>query len=196
MLVVLLIAIALILIHFEGHVVTPSNHFNQAVRHLRYKVNKARFLPHHLQLEMTVYQYAPRTRFSTLSAPRLSANGCVFRGLVLFHITNNHQPVFPSPTEVIAHSKDFEKHPQPKPVIFPHLNLLVKFEHHAQVVVEEALFLRALRTSLANKIPSPEVYGWRAHENIVFIYMKLIQGDTLRERWDTLTTAQKTAITD
>ncbi|QVM08301.1 hypothetical protein D8B26_002993 [Coccidioides posadasii str. Silveira] len=90
----------------------------------------------------------------------------------------------PTAAEVGSLSEQFNKHPRPAPVKFEHLNLLVKFG--PSVAVEEALTLRMLRTSFAEKIPVPEVYGWRVYQNSVFIYMELIQGDTLHDRWDSL----------
>ncbi|OAT11194.1 phosphotransferase enzyme family protein [Blastomyces gilchristii SLH14081] len=90
----------------------------------------------------------------------------------------------PTAAEVGSLSEQFNKHPRPAPVKFEHLNLLVKFG--PSVAVEEALTLRMLRMSFAEKIPVPEVYGWRVYQNSVFIYMELIQGDTLHDRWDSL----------
>lgn len=58
-------------------------------------------------------------------------------------------------------------------------NLIVKFG--PCVVIEEALCLRMLRKTLS-VVPVPEVYGWKVEEGCVFIYMELIQGETLHDR--------------
>ncbi|KAG5301952.1 hypothetical protein I7I48_02129 [Histoplasma ohiense] len=63
----------------------------------------------------------------------------------------------PTAAEVDSLSEQFNKHPQPAPVKFEHLNLLVKFE--LSVVVEEVLTLCMLQMSFTEKIPVPEVYG-------------------------------------
>ncbi|KAI1978196.1 hypothetical protein LOZ53_005640 [Ophidiomyces ophidiicola] len=102
----------------------------------------------------------------------------------------------PSPQEVIALSSEFTTNPRPAPIKFEELGLLVKFGHH--VAVDEALCLRALRQSplLAKKIPVPEVYGWRVHPDTVLIYMELIRGDTIQDRWDSLSKLDKASICD
>ncbi|KAL2871719.1 aminoglycoside phosphotransferase family protein [Aspergillus lucknowensis] len=86
--------------------------------------------------------------------------------------------------EVTARSKDFKSTPQPAPVKFDNLNLIVKFGPH--VVVEEALCLRILQKTLADTVPVPEVYGWRVEGAYACIYMELIQGESLYNRWDYL----------
>ncbi|OJD20790.1 hypothetical protein ACJ73_07874 [Blastomyces percursus] len=96
------------------------------------------------------------------------------------------QERLPPPEEVAALSEQYKRHPLPTPVKIKHLDLVVKFGLH--VAVEEALCLRALRTPpfLVEKVPVPEIYGWRIHENYMFIYMELIRGDTLHDRWGSL----------
>lgn len=110
----------------------------------------------------------------------------------LFFASKPGQKHLPTPTEVAAHSPDFRTNPRPKPVKFEHLKLIVKFG--PCVVVEEALCLRMLRKTLPEKVPVPEVYGWRVEEGRVFIYMELIQGETLHDRWDHLSDQGKTLI--
>lgn len=39
---------------------------------------------------------------------------------------------------------------------------------------------------LRGRVPVPEVYGWEEDENQGFIYMELIPGDTLMERWGSM----------
>ncbi|PGH08935.1 hypothetical protein GX51_00992 [Blastomyces parvus] len=104
------------------------------------------------------------------------------------NLGNHH---LPTPSEVAALSLDFHTHPRPKPVRFEHLKLIVKFG--PSVVVEEALCLRMLRKTVP-EVPVPEVYGWRMEEGLVYIYMELIQGETLLDRWDHLRDRGKTLI--
>lgn len=109
-----------------------------------------------------------------------------------FFASKPGQKHLPTPTEVVAHSPDFRTNPRPKPVVFAHLKLIVKFGRC--VAVEEALCLRMLGNTLPEKVPVPEMYGWRVEKGRVFIYMELIQGETLHDRWDHLSDQGKTLI--
>lgn len=109
-----------------------------------------------------------------------------------FFQTEPGQKRLPSPAEVIARSKDFKSSPRATPVIFEDLNLVVKCGHH--VKVEEALCQRMVHKILANRVPVPEVYGWKVEEGFVFIYMELIQGDPLCDRWDHLSDLDRKSI--
>lgn len=84
----------------------------------------------------------------------------------------------PTPQEVRALSAGPSA--QPDPVKFEELGLIVKFG--PRVTVGEALCPWAIRRVLEDSAPVPEVYGWRIDGIEVFIYMELIQGDTLKER--------------
>jgi hypothetical protein len=81
--------------------------------------------------------------------------------------------------------------PDPPPVTFPELRLLVKWGPVPQVTPHEALCLRALRTTFGDKFPVPEVFGWRVVDDVTFIYMCLIDGTTLNDRWPDLTDTEK-----
>lgn len=104
----------------------------------------------------------------------------------------NHDPHkdLPAPQEVRALSK--KPGPQPDPVRFEELGLIVKFGPH--VTVEEALCIWAIRSVLHDEVPVPELYGWRVDGREVFIYMELVRGDTLMDRWDALDNDDKTSI--
>ncbi|KAF2458838.1 phosphotransferase family protein, partial [Lineolata rhizophorae] len=65
-----------------------------------------------------------------------------------------------------------------------------------EVRVAEAQYLLAVRKTLGDKVPVPEVYGLRVDGRIVFIYMQLIRGATLKERWGTLNDSDKAVICD
>ena len=98
----------------------------------------------------------------------------------------------PTPAEVRALSAPNRTLPQPTPVRFEELNLLVKFGPH--VTPTEAQCLWMIRKELQGQVPVPEVYGWRIDGAETFIYMQLVQGDTLRDRWDSLSYSDKTAV--
>ncbi|KAK2799671.1 hypothetical protein FQN51_006803 [Onygenales sp. PD_10] len=104
------------------------------------------------------------------------------------------QKCLPAPSEVTARSTDFKNTSQPTPVRFEHLNLIVKFG--PRVTVEEALCLHMIRRILPDKVPVPEVYGWKVEGGTVFIYMELIQGETLHDRWDSLSGSDRSSICD
>ena len=106
----------------------------------------------------------------------------------------NHDPHkhLPKPQEVRALSG--KPSAQPDPVRFEELGLIVKFGPH--VTVEEALCIWAIRRVLHDSVPVPEVYGWRVDGREVFIYMELIRGDTLMERWDALSDDDRISICD
>ena len=75
---------------------------------------------------------------------------------------------------------------------FEELGLIVKFGPH--VTVEEALCMWAIRSVHNTDVPVPEVYGWRVDRTEVFIYMELVRGDTLQDRWDALSTDDRESI--
>jgi hypothetical protein len=80
-----------------------------------------------------------------------------------------------------------------KPVRYEELGLVVKYGRAPDVTVAEGQCLWALRRVLPN-VPVPEVYGWIHDGGQVFIYMELVQGATLEERWDSLDRADRTGI--
>jgi hypothetical protein len=98
----------------------------------------------------------------------------------------------PTPAEVRALST--VKKIRPLPVIIEHLNLLVKFGRH--VTIAEAQCLWLIRRILGDKVPVPEVYGWRVDGQEVFIYMQLIRGVTVKDRWEHLIAAEKTSFSE
>lgn len=77
---------------------------------------------------------------------------------------------------------------------FEEFGLIVKFGPH--VTVEEALCLLAIRSMFHDDVPVPEVYGWRVDGLEVFIYIELIRGDTLMDRWDAFSNDDRTSICD
>jgi hypothetical protein len=91
----------------------------------------------------------------------------------------------PTPAQVRALSKDILNNPQPQPVIFEEFKVFVKFGPY--VTIAEAQCLWMIKRTFGDKVPVPEIYGWRVdEENYVFLYMELIQGQTLQDGWDEL----------
>ena len=96
----------------------------------------------------------------------------------------------PQPQEVRAVSRG--PIAQPDPVKFNKLGVIVKFG--TRVTVEEAMCIWAIRRVLRNEVLVPEIYGWRVDGELVFIYMEPLQGDTLLDRWDSLTSDDRLSI--
>ena len=95
----------------------------------------------------------------------------------------------PTPAEVRSLGSGFKT-----TVKIEKLNMVVKFGKH--VLIAEAQAQWMIRKVLDKAVPIPEIYGWRVDEGEVFIYMQLIAGPTLRERWDSLDQSDKVAISD
>jgi hypothetical protein len=111
-----------------------------------------------------------------------------------FFKNNRLRQCLPTLAEVRALSGTGQSMSQPPPMKFEHLNLIVKFGPH--VSIGEALCLWAIESVLSDEVPVPEVYGWRVDGRDTFIYMQLVQGETLMDRWHSLNAADKTAICD
>ncbi|OTA99099.1 hypothetical protein M426DRAFT_68456 [Hypoxylon sp. CI-4A] len=105
-----------------------------------------------------------------------------------------HVPQLPTPAVIRkAHSI---AHPVAQGTIrFEALNLFVKFGPPYFVRREEALALRAMNKAFPdNRVPTPELYGWKEDEGDIFIYMSLVRGSTLQGAWDSLTRDDKESI--
>jgi hypothetical protein len=90
----------------------------------------------------------------------------------------------PTPAEVRARAA-LENHVdintwRPPPVVFPDLNLLVKYGGAVSVAEGQCLWM--IRTYLGHEVLVPEVYGWCLDGEETFIYMELIRGSTLEQR--------------
>ena len=73
---------------------------------------------------------------------------------------------------------------RPPPALFEHMGLLVKWG--SAVRLSEAQSLYAVGQLLRGEVPVPQVYGWRLDGEETFIYMEVIDGQTLERVWDTL----------
>jgi hypothetical protein len=72
------------------------------------------------------------------------------------------------------------------------MNLIVKFGPY--ITIAEGQCLMVVKRYLQETVPVPEVYGWCKDGDDVFIYMQLIPGITLTERWGSLTVKEKDGI--
>ncbi len=113
-----------------------------------------------------------------------------------FFSRNGPGAQLPSPAEARERSarqpKWTRKSHLTHPARFEELGL-VKFGRAPRLTVGEGECLWALRLALPD-FPVPEVYGWTQNDGQVFIYMELVQGVTLEDKWGTLDRAERTDI--
>lgn len=81
---------------------------------------------------------------------------------------------------------------RPPPVKFPSLDLIVKYG--ADTTVTEAKTQNMVYKQLKGKVPVPEVFGWTEDGGQVFIYMSLIGGEPLEQRWGALNDGEREAV--
>ncbi len=74
-------------------------------------------------------------------------------------------------------------------VRFEDLKLVVKYG--GEITMAEALCLWAIRRLLPDQVPVPEVYSWCEDGGEFFICMELIQGETLENKWESLSKLEK-----
>jgi hypothetical protein len=112
-----------------------------------------------------------------------------------FFRMNRSSRGLPTPTEVRALARLEDKAtPEPPPIKFENLNLIVKYGPH--VSIAEAQCLWFIQRVFQNAIPVPEVYGWRIEGHDVFIYMQVISGRVLKDCWDSFNDTEKTSVCD
>lgn len=104
---------------------------------------------------------------------------------------------FPTPAEVRAINEKSgnvrgTRFNRPPPVKFLSLGLIVKYG--ADTTITEAETQYMVYKQLKGKVPIPEVFGWTKDSGQVFIYMSLIRGKTLEQRWSTLNEKERGAI--
>lgn len=58
----------------------------------------------------------------------------------------------------------------------------------------EAQTQRAIYSILQGVVPIPEVFGWTEDEGQGFIYMSLIDGETLQERWASMSEVERQSV--
>ncbi|EAQ90210.1 hypothetical protein CHGG_02145 [Chaetomium globosum CBS 148.51] len=140
---------------------------------------------------------APRFIVSTKEFP--PAERAVFLESSFFS-RNGPGAELPSPADVRARS-DIQNSQKMKyripPVRYEELGLIVKFGRAPQVRVDEGQCLWALRHALPKvPVPTPKVYGWTHDHGQVFIYMELVHGVTLAQRWGSLNEIERNKPTN
>ncbi|UNI21190.1 hypothetical protein JDV02_007201 [Purpureocillium takamizusanense] len=103
----------------------------------------------------------------------------------------------PSPAEIRALNKESgnrraEELSRPSPVTVPSLGLFVKYG--ADVTVAEVETQIRMRELLQGRVPIPEVFGWADDGGQRFIYMSLVDGDTLQARWGGMSEGERVAV--
>ncbi|KAK8121791.1 hypothetical protein PG984_010461 [Apiospora sp. TS-2023a] len=78
---------------------------------------------------------------------------------------------------------------RPPPVAIPSMGLFVKYG--SKVTIAEAETQAMVYEKLRDQVPVPEVYGWVEDEGQRFIYMSLVEGDTLANMWPSMNEAQR-----
>lgn len=105
-------------------------------------------------------------------------------------------PSLPSPDQVrLMADKSDGHHRDPRRAqvtYFPDMHLVVKWG--TNVFLDEAQCIWALSALLPNLVPVPELFGWCRDQQQFFIYMELVKGDTLENRWSELSVGEKTEI--
>lgn len=76
------------------------------------------------------------------------------------------------------------KHMKPPPAVFEELGLVVKWG--VQAMISEAQSAYAVHGLFKDRVPVPEIYGWRTDGEEKFIYMQYIHGQTLEKAWKSL----------
>ncbi|KAH9209329.1 kinase-like domain-containing protein [Leptodontidium sp. 2 PMI_412] len=116
-----------------------------------------------------------------------SDSSVVFKESTYFS-ENGANSSLPSPAEV--RSAQTARHlSRSMTVRFEDLKLVVKYGE--EITIAEALCLWAIRQLLPHQIPVPEVYGWCEDGGDFFIYMELIQGETLENKWESLSKPER-----
>lgn len=81
---------------------------------------------------------------------------------------------------------------RPRSVRIPSLGLMVRYG--GDVTLREVSTQRMVHEQLLGQVPIPEVLAWTEDEDQGFIYMSLIEGDTLEQRWNDLNETERQAI--
>ncbi|KAH7026643.1 phosphotransferase enzyme family protein [Microdochium trichocladiopsis] len=81
---------------------------------------------------------------------------------------------------------------RPPPVIFPSLGLFVKYG--ANVRIAEAYTQRMLAERLSGIVPVPEVFAWTEDQGQGFIYMQLIDGQPLQDKWPGMSDTERRSV--
>ncbi|EPQ53484.1 kinase-like protein [Gloeophyllum trabeum ATCC 11539] len=78
------------------------------------------------------------------------------------------------------------------PVYFPDMGLIVKYGPLESIAEAQTMWM--IGHYLKDKVPVPELYGWKHDDQDFFIYMELVKGVTLKDCWDSLSDADRESI--
>lgn len=122
-----------------------------------------------------------------------SAENIVFRESSFFQ---KNGPDLPSPKEI--REKDVRinsyraRSSRPPPIPFEELGLVVKYG--SEITIAEAQCLWYFNRYMKDVVPTPELFGWCHDDGETFIYMELVNGDTLEDAWPSLSQEEKDII--
>jgi Mn2+-dependent serine/threonine protein kinase len=97
----------------------------------------------------------------------------------------------PSPAKIRSLQKE-QDFGYPPPMRFPEMRLLVKYGRLINVGEGQCLWI--IRQFLQDSVPVPEIYGWIVDGDETFIYMELLDGNTLQERWTSLSNVDRARL--
>ncbi|KAF5020383.1 hypothetical protein F66182_7591 [Fusarium sp. NRRL 66182] len=106
-------------------------------------------------------------------------------------------PALPSPAEIRAlnEASDHTRaacFDHPPPVLIPSLGLAVKYGTSVTIAEVETQML--MSEKLRGRVPVPEVFGWADDGGQQFLYMSLVEGDTLQSRFSTMNESERQAV--
>ncbi|KAI0101771.1 phosphotransferase enzyme family protein [Nemania sp. FL0031] len=81
---------------------------------------------------------------------------------------------------------------RPPAVKIESLGLFIKYGRW--VTVTEIQTQMMVREKLLRRVPTPEVFGWTQDQGQTFLYMSLVDGGPLHERWPTMTRDERLQI--
>ncbi|KAK1691088.1 phosphotransferase enzyme family protein [Colletotrichum godetiae] len=104
-------------------------------------------------------------------------------------LRHGRAPALPTPAEVRARNEESDdiyatSFDRPPPVKLSSLGLFVKCGDDVTII--EAQTQKVAYERLQGKLPVPEIFDWAEDDGQRFIYMSLIEGVTLQDRWHDL----------
>ena len=132
---------------------------------------------------------------NTLGSPRPATSTMVFPESAFFF--EQRASALPPPAEIRAlnmatgcyRATDFDR---PSPVIIPSLGLFIKYG--GDVTIAEAQTQTLMRERLRGLVPIPRSLAGPEDEGQLFIYMSLVEGDTLEDKWPNIEEDDRQAI--
>lgn len=122
-----------------------------------------------------------------------SAENIVFRDSSFFKRNGTE---LPSPKEI--REEDIKvngfraRSRRPPPIPFEELGLVVKYG--SVITIAEAQCLWYFNRYMKDTVPTPELFGWYQDGGETFIYMELVDGDTLEDAWPSLSPEEQDII--